>query len=85
MMIQDCEPFFNNNNNKEWQGNELKVVFEPGIDVELLKQLPERLQLQFNHFYIQPLSEDFQPAVDFVKENPQWTLSVQIHKIINIS
>jgi len=80
--IQDCSYFFDD---VLWMGDEIKIVFEEGIDIELLKKLPKILKHRFKHFYIQPCSENFQPAVDFVKENPQWTLSVQIQKIINIS
>jgi len=34
--------------------------------------------------YIQPCSEDFKPAVEYVKSNPGWRLSVQIHKTLKI-
>lgn len=79
-MLYDYSPFFKDH---KWHGDELKIVFESGIDQEFLKTLPNKLA--FDHFYIQPCSENFQPAVDFVKENSQWSLSVQIHKLINIS
>jgi organic radical activating enzyme len=82
MLIQNCEPFFQN---ERWYGHELKVVFEPGIERSILESLPERLKYRFNYFYIQPLSQNFEPAVTFVKENPQWKLSVQIHRLINIT
>jgi len=82
IMVEDCTAFFDD---KEWSGDELKIVLEPDIDVELIRKLPLRLHTRFNHFYIQPCSEDFESAVEFVKENPLWMLSVQIHKLINIS
>ncbi|MHA1344935.1 MAG: 7-carboxy-7-deazaguanine synthase QueE [Candidatus Heimdallarchaeaceae archaeon] len=66
-------------------GDEIKVVFEPGIDIELITVLPVLLSKSFDHFYIQPCSNDFEPAIKFVKENPGWNLSVQIHRLINIS
>lgn len=34
--------------------------------------------------WIQPCSEDFKPAIQYVMENPQFRLSVQIQKVINI-
>jgi len=36
------------------------------------------------HLFIQPLSENFKPAVDYVLEHPQWRLSIQTQKIIGI-
>ena len=34
--------------------------------------------------YMQPCSGDIKPALDFVLANPEWTLSCQLHKLINI-
>jgi len=34
--------------------------------------------------FVQPCSENYKPAVDFVLRNPKWKLSVQIQKIIRI-
>lgn len=35
-------------------------------------------------FYMQPCSGNFEPVVKFVKENPGWIISVQLHKVLNI-
>jgi 7-carboxy-7-deazaguanine synthase len=34
--------------------------------------------------FIQPCSENYQPAIDYVLTHPQWRLSVQIQKIIDV-
>jgi len=69
----------------KWCGDELKVVLDPNGDIGLLRRYGPMLRHRFRHLYIQPLSEDFQPAVKFVKENPLWRLSVQMHKVISIA
>ncbi len=66
------------------EGNELKLAFpQPGID-------PERyLPLEFDHFYLQPifgidLKENIESAVEYCLNNPRWSLSLQIHRIVGI-
>lgn len=78
---QSCNSFFNN---PAWCGDELKVVFDPQADLTVLADLPERLGDRFTHYYIQPCSEDYQPAIEFVRSNPRWKLSVQTHKVIGV-
>jgi 7-carboxy-7-deazaguanine synthase (Cx14CxxC type) len=66
------------------KGNELKVIYpqenlEPG----------DFLDLSFEHFFIQPMDgEDIERNVDlavqYCLEHPQWKLSLQIHKLLNI-
>jgi hypothetical protein len=34
--------------------------------------------------YIQPCSEDFQPALEYVMRHPEWKLSIQLQKVLNI-
>jgi 7-carboxy-7-deazaguanine synthase len=59
-------------------GNELKVVFET-IDLENLTEL------NFNHFYIQPKSEqNINEIIKYIKKNPIWKLSIQIQKILKV-
>jgi len=66
------------------RGNELKLVF-PQVGVE-----PERFQdLAFEHFFLQPMdspdkSRNTQQALQYCLAHPQWRLSLQTHKILNI-
>jgi 7-carboxy-7-deazaguanine synthase len=66
------------------EGQELKVIFpQKGIDIQQLTHL------NFEHFYIQPMdglliNQNTKKAINFCKENPLWSLSVQTHKVIGI-
>ena len=66
------------------RGSELKLVF-PQTGAE-----PERFaDLAFDNFYIQPMDSPLQAvhtkmALDFCLQNPQWKLSLQTHKILDI-
>lgn len=71
----------------DWAGDELKLVLSPDLPQYVynsLKMWPEFLRGRFGHFYIQPCSEDNARAVEFVKENSIWRLSLQTHKAMNI-
>lgn len=65
-------------------GDELKIVYpQTGIDPH------DFSQLDFEHFYIQPMDNSFQDknivaAINFCKQNPKWKLSLQTHKLLNI-
>ena len=64
-------------------GNELKVVFPQEVDPR------SYAHLQFEHFFVQPKDGDdahnaLVAATQFCLDNPQWRLSLQIHKIIGI-
>ncbi len=65
-------------------GHELKLVY-PQADAP-----PERfVDLDFERFYIQPMDGpdvelNTQMAIAYCKANPQWSLSVQTHKILGI-
>ena len=65
-------------------GNELKLVFPQE------KALPERFEaLDFEHFLLQPMDgpavvENTQLALRYCLEHPQWRLSLQTHKILQI-
>jgi len=65
-------------------GDELKLVY-PQIAVQ-----PEQVaDWDFSHFYLQPmdgprLEENTRRTVDYCKAHPQWRLSLQSHKYINI-
>jgi len=66
------------------KGNELKLVY-PQADVD-----PEfYLDLEFDHFLLQPmdgtnLTQNTQRSIEYCLKHPQWTLSLQTHKILNI-
>lgn len=79
--VENCWPYFEN---PLWMGNELKIVLDPKINPKVLINMPHDLRKRFQHFYIQPLSGDNEPAIKFVKENPQWALSIQLQKILTI-
>lgn len=67
-------------------GDELKLVF-PQVEPEAQ---PERFEdLQFEHFYLQPLydddiAENTRATIAYCLEHPKWQLSLQTHKIIGI-
>ncbi|MFL6601727.1 MAG: 7-carboxy-7-deazaguanine synthase [Steroidobacteraceae bacterium] len=66
------------------RGNELKLVY-PQVGVE-----PERFQdLAFQHFFLQPLdspqvTQNTSQALQYCLAHPQWRLSLQTHKILQI-
>ncbi len=68
------------------EGDELKLIY-PQKEVQASPACFEKLK--FKHFYIQPLddpnrSENQRRAVQFCLDNPQWKLSLQTHKILDI-
>jgi 7-carboxy-7-deazaguanine synthase (Cx14CxxC type) len=68
------------------EGHELKLVYPQ----KELRAQPEQFQnLQFKHFYIQPLDdqnalENRARCIEYCMQNPQWKLSIQTHKILDI-
>lgn len=66
-------------------GHELKLVFpQPTL---LPSALPD--DLQFEHYYLQPMDsplqrQNTQEAIAWCMAHPEWRLSVQTHKVINI-
>lgn len=66
------------------KGNELKLVFpQLGAEPELFKDF------DFEHFFLQPMdgkqtAKNTQLSIKYCLQNPQWRLSLQTHKIINI-
>jgi organic radical activating enzyme len=65
-------------------GNELKLVYpQPGAE-------PEKLaHLNFEHFFLQPMDgaqllENTRKAIEYCLHHPQWSLSMQTHKYLNI-
>lgn len=65
-------------------GHELKLVF-PQIGAE-----PEQFEsLDFQHFFLQPmdgplLEQNTRLALQYCLDNPQWRLSLQTHKLLQI-
>ena len=64
--------------------DELKVVFEPGKDVE-------RIASAFSptHLFLQPCSysdgsSTTKETIDYILNHPHWRLSLQTHKLLNI-
>jgi 7-carboxy-7-deazaguanine synthase len=66
------------------KGNELKLVF-PQVGAE-----PARFEnLSFDHFFLQPMdsaskADNTQQALEYCLAHPQWRLSLQTHKILDI-
>lgn len=68
----------------------VKLVYSketnPAKKAELLTKLS--LISKTTPVYIQPLEIDghynFDECIDFIKENPEWKLSIQTHKLLNI-
>lgn len=66
------------------KGNELKLVYPQE------KAMPDRfLGMAFDFFFLQPMdgaarAENTAAAIDYCKNHPQWRLSVQTHKDLNI-
>ncbi|MCX7250216.1 MAG: 7-carboxy-7-deazaguanine synthase [Burkholderiales bacterium] len=66
------------------QGQELKLVWpQPGLDPEPLGRL------DFEHFLLQPMDNPAQAAntqacIAYCQAHPQWRLSLQTHKILEI-
>ena len=67
------------------KGSELKVVIpQPGQDLGAYEQL------DFANFFVQPmdgpaLAQNTQLAIEVCKRNPTWKLSLQTHKLLQIS
>lgn len=66
------------------KGNELKVVIP-----QERQSLADYEALDFEHFYVQPMDGPDQTrnthlAIETCKRNPQWKLSLQTHKLLQI-
>jgi len=65
-------------------GDELKLVFPQE------SARPERFEgLRFRHFFLQPMDgpardHNTRLAIEYCKAHPQWSLSVQTHKVLGI-
>jgi len=65
-------------------GQELKLVYPQDL------AMPDRFsELQFDYFFLQPMdgpvvNENTAAAIEYCKANPQWRLSIQMHKLVGI-
>jgi organic radical activating enzyme len=65
--------------------NEVKVVYEGDKTDSFLGELRRRFKSKTNLFYLQPCSmKNIKETIQKVKENPEWRLSIQIQKLIDI-
>lgn len=67
-------------------GQELKLVYPQS---NLMPDSLSKLDLRFEHLLLQPLDsakkmEDTLRVIEHCKNQPQWRLSLQMHKILNI-
>lgn len=61
------------------KANELKVVYQQQ-DVA-----PYLTDIQALHYFLQPCSNrNIQETIQYIKEHPQWRLSLQTHKLVGI-
>lgn len=65
-------------------GQEIKVVIP-----QMAQNLSDYEHLDFEHFYLQPMDgenkeKNTQEAIKLCLNHPQWKLSVQLHKYLNI-
>ena len=66
------------------KGNEIKVVIP-----QIGQDMTTYANLDFEHYFVQamdgPLRDDnLRCAIDFCKQHPQWKLSLQTHKLLQI-
>ncbi|MFZ6849635.1 7-carboxy-7-deazaguanine synthase [Undibacterium sp. RuRC25W] len=66
------------------KGNEIKVVIP-----QIGQDMASYANLDFEHYFVQamdgPLRDDnLRRAIDFCKQHPQWKLSLQTHKLLQI-
>ena len=58
--------------------DEVKVVY-------VCQDVSEYLKLAARHFFLQPCSgQNTNDVISYIKEHPQWRLSLQTHKLIDI-
>lgn len=61
--------------------DEVKFIFtEENLWKNYLLDLQESNALK----YMQPCSEDYKPVIEFIKYHPDWTISVQLHKVLKL-
>lgn len=60
--------------------DEVKVVFESEEKTRDFSNSIPYPVFHSGHAFIQPCSEDFKPAVEYVMEHSEWRLGIQMHK-----
>jgi len=68
------------------RGHELKLVYP---QVGLMPESFTDVDFNFDHMLLQPMDgplqrQNTQSAINYCKAHPQWRLSVQTHKVLNI-
>ena len=63
--------------------DEIKLVLD-GTNNPDHMNIKSPFKIRTGRLFIQPCSEDFQPAIDYVLKNPQWRLSIQTQKILGV-
>jgi 7-carboxy-7-deazaguanine synthase len=63
------------------QANEIKCVYDAAHPWEKWDSDLEYMSIPK---FIQPCSEDIKPALAYVLANPEWRLSVQLHKLLKV-
>lgn len=74
---------------KRWEqkiGHDLKFLVDKD-DLDLLDEIYE--DTDFTNYYLQPIDGDFlnenrQRCLELIKVHPEWKISMQIHKILNV-
>lgn len=75
--------------NYNWQNiDELKFLYG-WFDDDYLVEVGKQAEKKMVKCYIQPTADndghfDATPSIEFAKKHPQWTLSLQFHKLLNI-
>lgn len=68
-------------------GDEIKYL----IDIDEIQENLQLLKIRtnFKHYFLQPVQnehyeENLKVSINFIKENPEWKLSIQTHKLLKI-
>ncbi len=75
--------------------NEIKVIINNSTDIQFAQDIKEKVskikkeanQYKDKKFFVQPAwdsNKGYRLAINFVKMNPEWTLSLQTHKYLSI-
>jgi len=62
--------------------DEVKVVFDGKADPTIFEPYMDN-QFRYQTAYIQPCSENYPPALEWVMSHPKWRLGCQLHKVVS--